>query len=333
MASSNSTSHATKQELSTLSVEQLTTELIATLTSRLEEEKAGRGHALDLAVKANDIVQQLLDRNDHAERRVVRLKAEAETLKREVRRLEKVPKESADHLAHLTREWLALKHPSTDGYPESEDMDDFVVLKLIKDMLSNRGVTEWARIDMRLTETMDELAEKRDAVVVKLANAEEALSAAKDEVEQLETHTELLLYWSKLTIEEKQRVVKWFIAVEQKAAAAQKIEAMKAEHKLREKQLTKLLVDSGKRASAAEQELAVLRGKHINEKKNDTGGPLAASSTMGQIPHRQTAKEPNDGQSDVGASQLQGVQSNKRKATEQGSAETSKKPRDGAFRW
>jgi hypothetical protein len=152
-------------------------------------------------------------------------------------------------------------------------------------------------------------------------------------VEKLETHSEFFLFWSRLTADEKQRIVKWFLGAEQKAAAAQKIEAMKAEHKRREKQLTKLLIDSGKRASAAEQELAILRGKHIHEKKNETGGLRAASSTMGQIPHRQTAKEPNDGQSDVGASQLQGVQSNKRKATEQGSAETSKKPRDGAFRW
>jgi hypothetical protein len=340
MASYTSISDATNQELSTFSVEQLTTELIATLTSRLEyeksrleEEKAGRGHALDLAVEFNDVAQQLLDRNVNSEREVVRLKEEAETLKREVRRLEKVPKENADHLAHLTRAWLASKHASTDGHPEGEDMDDFVVLKLIKDMLSNHGVSEWARIDMRLTETIDELAENKDEVIVKLANAEEALSAAKDEVEQLEIHNELLLFWSRLTGEEKQRVVKRFVAVEQKAAAAQKIEAMKAEHMRQEKQLSERLLDAEKRASAAEQELAILKGKHINEKKNDTGGPLAASSTMGQIPHRQTAKEPNDGQSDVGASQLRGVQSNKRKATEQGSAETSKKPRDGAFRW
>ena len=145
MASYTNISDATKQELSTFSVEQLPTELIATLKSRLEDEKAGTRRALDLVVKANDIAQRLLDRFDNTEREVVRLKEEAETLKREVRRLEKVPKENADHLAHLTRAWLASKHASTDGHPEGEDMDDFVVLKLIKDMLSNHGVTEWAK--------------------------------------------------------------------------------------------------------------------------------------------------------------------------------------------
>ena len=333
MASYTNISDATKQELSTFSVEQLPTELIATLKSRLEDEKAGTRRALDLVVKANDIAQRLLDRNDNTEREVVRLKEEAETLKREVRRLEKVPKENADHLAHLTREWLASKHPSTDGYPEGEDMDDFVVLKMIKDMLSNQGVTEWARLDMRLTETLDELAENRDEVIVKLTNAEEALSAAKDEVEQLETHNELLLFWSRLTGEEKQRVVKRFVAVEQKAAAAQKIEAMKAEHMRQEKQLSERLLDAEKRASAAEQELAILKGKHINEKKNDTGGLPAASAIAGQIPHQQAVRNSNDRQAEAGASQLQGVQSNKRKATEQEATETSKRPRDGAFRW
>jgi hypothetical protein len=91
---------------------------------------------------------------------------------------------------------------------------------------------------------------------------------------QIETQNEILLSWSKLTVEEKQRVVKRFVAAEQKAAVARKIEAMKVEHRRWEKQLSERLLDAEKRASAAEQELAIFRGKHINEKKNDTGGLL-----------------------------------------------------------
>ena len=150
-------------------------------------------------------------------------------------------------------------------------------------------------------------------------------------MEQLETQNKILLSWSNLTVEEKQRVIKRFVAAEQKAATARKIEAMKAEHQRWEKQLSERLLDAEKRASAAEQELAILRGKHINEEKNDTGGILATSAIMGQMPLRQAVKNSNYPQSEAGAPHTQGVQSNKRKPTEQGNAETSKKPRDGTF--
>ena len=149
-------------------------------------------------------------------------------------------------------------------------------------------------------------------------------------MEQLETQNKILLSWSNLTVEEKQRVIKRFVAAEQKAATARKIEAMKAEHQRWEKQLSERLLDAEKRASAAEQELAILRDKHINKKKSDIGGLLADATIAGQIP---LEKNSDDRQADAGAPQTQGVQSNKRKATEQGTAETSKKPRDGAFAW
>ena len=164
---------------------------------------------------------------------------------------------------------------------------------------------EWDQIDVHLAEHIDKLAEHKDEVVGRLVDAENTLSKAKDEVEQLETQNKILLSWSNLTVEEKQRVIKRFVAAEQKAATARKIEAMKAEHQRWEKQLSERLLDAEKRASAAEQELAILRDKHINEEKNDTGGILATSAIMGQMPLRQAVKNSNYPQSEAGAPHTQ----------------------------
>jgi chromosome segregation ATPase len=135
-------------EHSALRILQLTTQLkvlkdrVVVLESQLKVSKDNTAEAMRFGTDVETAFNELVVRLDNAEEDADRLEEEARTTNRELRRLKKEPKENASHLANLTRVWLDTKHPSTDGYPEGEVMDKFVVLKLIKDILRNHSLIE-----------------------------------------------------------------------------------------------------------------------------------------------------------------------------------------------
>jgi chromosome segregation ATPase len=180
MASYTSIWDATTQEQSALQTEQLAT--LNVRIAKLEFELKAKSDAYEAAyVWAKGTfnkMNQFADLAESAEEEVERLQEEVEKLKTEARRLKKDSNENSDHLASLTREWQALKHPLTDEYRHDEEVDDFFITKSIREMLRNHTLIEWDRIDVHLEEHIDKLAEDKDEVVGRLVDAENTLSKA-----------------------------------------------------------------------------------------------------------------------------------------------------------